>query len=102
VNLSSESSPAKSAQVLTGHLNTFLASMQAYYAGALGVAYINIMYAPMLEGLSEKELLQRAQELIFNGSQTAFSRGGQTIFLDFNIHSDSRYRKPCRVGPGGK
>jgi ribonucleoside-triphosphate reductase len=104
VNLSSESSPAKSAQVLTGHLNTFLASMQAYYAGALGVAYINIMYAPMLEGLSDRELLQRAQELIFNGSQNAFSRGGQTIFLDFNIHSGvPGYMKTVpAVGPGGR
>lgn len=104
VNLSSESSPAKSAQVLTGHLNTFLASMQAYYAGALGVAYINIMYAPLLEGLSDKELHQRAQELIFNGSQNAFARGGQTIFLDFNIHSGvPEYLKHVpAIGPGGK
>ena len=104
VNLSSESNPAKSAQVLTGHLNTFLASMQAYYAGALGLAYINIMYAPLLEGLSDKELHQRAQELIFNGSQNAFSRGGQTIFLDFNIHSGiPKYlQKVPAIGVGGK
>ncbi|MBP7462600.1 MAG: hypothetical protein KBA26_15050, partial [Candidatus Delongbacteria bacterium] len=104
VNLSSESSPAKSAQVLTGHLNTFLASMQAYYAGALGVAYINILYAPLLEGLSEKEIYQRAQELIFNGSQNAFSRGGQTIFLDFNIHSGvpGYLKKVPAIGPGGR
>jgi len=104
INLTSESSPAKSAQVLTGHLNTFLASMQAYYAGALGVAYINIMYAPMLEGLSEKEMYQRAQELIFNGSQNAFARGGQTIFLDFNIHAGvPAYMKNVpAIGPGGK
>ena len=103
VNLSSESSPAKSAQVLTGHLNTFLASMQAYYAGALGVAYINIMYAPLLEGLTDRELYQRAQELIFNGSQNAFARGGQTIFLDFNIHSGvpSYLKKVPAIGPGG-
>jgi len=104
VNLSSESNPAKSAQVLTGHLNTFLASMQAYYAGALGVAYINIMYAPLLEGLSEKEIYQRAQELIFNGSQNAFARGGQTIFLDFNIHSGvpEYMKKVPAIGPGGR
>ncbi len=37
--------------MLTGHLNTFLASMQANYAGALGIAYINILYAPFLEGM---------------------------------------------------
>lgn len=104
INLSSSSSPAKSAQVLTGHLNTFLASMQAYYAGALGVAYINILYAPLLEGLSEKELYQRAQELIFNGSQNAFARGGQTIFLDFNIHSGvpEYMKKVPAIGAGGK
>ncbi|MBN2417755.1 MAG: hypothetical protein JXL81_00080 [Deltaproteobacteria bacterium] len=104
VNLTSESSPAKSAQVLTGHLNTYLASMQAYYAGALGVAYINILYAPYLEGLTEKEMYQRAQELIYNGSQNAFSRGGQSIFLDFNIHAGvpEYLKKVPVIGPGGK
>lgn len=104
MNLSSESSPAKSAQVLTGHLNTFLASMQAYYAGALGVAYINIIYAPLLEELTEKQIEQRAQELIFNGSQNAFARGGQTIFLDFNIHSGvpGYLKNVPAIGPGGK
>jgi anaerobic ribonucleoside-triphosphate reductase len=104
VNLNAESRPAKSASVLTGHLNTFLGSMQANYAGALGLAYINIMYAPLLEDASDAECKQRAQELIFNGSQNAFSRGGQTIFLDFNIHSGiPKYlaRVPA-VGPGGR
>ena len=30
---------------------------------------------------------QRAQELIYASSQNAFSRGGQTLFIDFNIHT---------------
>jgi len=104
VNLNTESKPARSASVLTGHLNTFLASMQANYAGALGIAYINIMYAPFLEGMEMKELKQIAQELIFNGSQNAFSRGGQTLFLDFNIHTGvpSYMKTVPAVGPGGK
>ena len=104
VNLNTESKPARSASVLTGHLNTFLASMQSNYAGALGIAYINILYAPMLEGMNYKQLKQVAQELIFNGSQNAFSRGGQTLFLDFNIHAGvPSYLKPVpAVGPGGK
>ncbi len=104
INLNTESSPAKSASVLTGHLNTFLASMQANYAGALGIAYINILYAPLLEGMNAVELKQIAQELIFNGSQNAFSRGGQTLFLDFNIHSGvPNYMKSVpAIGPGGK
>ncbi len=103
-NLNTESKPARSASVLTGHLNTFLASMQSNYAGALGLAYLNILYAPYLEGLDAKHLKQVAQELIFNGSQNAFSRGGQTLFLDFNIHSGvpSYLKDVPAVGPGGR
>ena len=86
-NLDNTSKPAKSASVLTGHLNTFLASMQACYAGALGLGFVNIFYAPMLVGFSKKQLKQTAQELIFNMSQNAFSRGSQTIFSDLNLHS---------------
>jgi ribonucleoside-triphosphate reductase len=49
------------------------------------------------------ELKQVAQELIFNGAQNAFSRGGQTLFLDFNIHTGvPRYlRDVPAIGPGG-
>ena len=103
VNLNTESSPARSASVLTGHLNTFLASMQANYAGALGIAYINIFYAPYLATAAWEDYKQVAQELIFNGSQNAFSRGGQALFLDFNIHSGvPRYlRDVPAVCPGG-
>ncbi|MBN2566432.1 MAG: anaerobic ribonucleoside-triphosphate reductase, partial [Candidatus Eisenbacteria bacterium] len=103
-NLDTKSGPAKHARTLTGHLNTFLASMQAYYAGALGVGYINVFYAPFLEGMSEDEMRQEAQHLIFSGSQSAFSRGGQTLFLDFNVHTGvPKYLRGVRaIGPGGK
>jgi len=103
-NLNSASSPAKHAQTLTGHLNTFLASMQAYYAGALGLAHINIFYAPLLVGKTHEQLKQEAQYLIFSCSQNAFSRGGQTLFIDFNIHTGiPRYFENIpAIGPGGK
>ncbi len=103
-NLNNDSAPASSAHVLTGHLNTFVASMQANYAGALGLAYINIMFAPYLRGKSAKEIRQVAQGLIFGGAQNAFSRGGQTIFLDFNIHSGvpSYLKTVPAVGPCGR
>ncbi|MFW6161956.1 MAG: anaerobic ribonucleoside-triphosphate reductase [Planctomycetota bacterium] len=103
-NLDTSSAPAKHARTLTGHLNTFLASMQAYYAGALGVGYINILYAPYLEGMSYKQMQQEAQHLIFSGSQSAFSRGGQTLFLDFNIHTGvpGYLRDIPAIGPGGE
>lgn len=103
-NLDTTSAPAKHARTLTGHLNTFLASMQAYYAGALGVGYINIMYAPYIEGMSYERMKQEAQHLIFSCSQSAFSRGGQTLFLDFNVHTGiPKYmRDTPAIGPGGK
>lgn len=103
-NLDTSSAPAKHARTLTGHLNTFLASMQAYYAGALGVGYINVLYAPYVEGMNEREMRQEAQHLIFSGSQSAFSRGGQTLFLDFNVHTGvPRYLRDIpAIGPGGQ
>jgi len=103
-NLDTSSGPAKHARTLTGHLNTFLASMQAYYAGALGVGFINILYAPYVETMSDREMLQEAQHLIFSCSQSAFSRGGQTLFLDFNVHTGVPHfmRDVEAIGPGGK
>jgi ribonucleoside-triphosphate reductase len=103
-NLDTSSAPAKHARTLTGHLNTFLASMQAYYAGALGVGYINILYAPYVDHMSYDQMLQEAQHLIFSSSQNAFSRGGQTLFLDFNVHTGvPGYLKSVpAIGPGGQ
>lgn len=103
-NLDVISAPARHARTLTGHLNTFLASMQAYYAGALGIGYINIFYAPYLVGFSREQMLQEAQHLIFSLSQSAFSRGGQVLFLDANIHTGiPAYLKNIpAIGPGGK
>jgi ribonucleoside-triphosphate reductase len=78
--------------------------MQAYYAGALGVGYINIFYAPYVEDMSYDQMRQEAQHLIFSSSQNAFSRGGQTLFLDFNAHTGvPRYLKDVpSIGPGGE
>ncbi len=103
-NLDTQSAPAKHARTLTGHLNTFLASMQAYYAGALGVGYVNIMYAPYLEGMSDEQMRQEAQHLIFSASQNAFSRGGQSLFIDHNIHTGvpNYLKKIPAIGPSGK
>ena len=42
--------------------------------------------------------------LIFSCSQSAFSRGGQTLFLDFNVHTGvpSYMRDTEAIGPSGK
>lgn len=99
-NLNSTSKPAKTASVLTGHINTFLASMQSCYAGALGLGFVNVFYAPLLEGLTNKEIHQVAQELVFNASQNAFSRGSQSLHPTELIWTrrDGVYRN-VEIGP---
>ncbi|MEA3328916.1 MAG: anaerobic ribonucleoside-triphosphate reductase [Candidatus Omnitrophota bacterium] len=96
--------PAKHARTLTGHLNTFLASMQAYYAGALGISFLNIFYAPYLTDLDYEQIKQEAQYLIFSLSQSAFSRGGQVLFIDANIHLGipDYLKDVAAIGPEGK
>ncbi|RKY37273.1 MAG: anaerobic ribonucleoside-triphosphate reductase [Candidatus Omnitrophota bacterium] len=103
-NLFTASAPAKYARTLTGHLNTFLASLQAYYAGALGIGYVNIFYAPYVEDMDDHQMTQEAQYLIFSASQNAFSRGSQSLFIDFNIHTGvpNYLREVPAIGPGGK
>jgi len=154
-NLEAKSDPPNSAAVLNQHMQTFLASLQAHYAGALGFGFLNILYSSLLkrpvevvygkvngmeinlekrdleklveqrvfsleEGaenrfeqtgqkkelreVSQREYDQTAQNLIFAASQNAFSRGGQTLFIDFNIHTGvPQYLKNVpAVGPGGK
>ncbi len=103
-NLFTSSGPAKYARTLTGHLNTFMASLQAYYAGALGIGYVNILFAPYVENMSEKEMKQEAQYLIFSASQNAFSRGSQSLFIDFNVHTGvpNYMRNVPAIGPEGQ
>jgi len=154
-NLEAKSNPPNSAWVLNQHIQTFLASMQAHYAGALGFGFLNILYSPLLNRpvdvivgrfnrkeisiekrdykklieqnvfsenkeadnyfkieaekkelreISQKEYDQVAQNLIFAASQNAFSRGGQTLFIDFNVHTGvPHYLKNVpAIGPGGK
>ncbi len=43
----------------------------------------------ILKRYNKDELKQIAQNLVFGASQSAFSRGGQTLFIDFNIDLDT-------------
>jgi len=102
-NFDIKSKPAKHAQTLVGHLNTFLCSMSHFYAGALGVDFVNVYFAPYVDQMNKKEMRQLAQYLIFSLSQSAFSRGGQVLFTDFNVHISipDWMKKVQAVGPGG-
>jgi len=98
------SSPAQHAQTLVGHLNTFLCTIATYYAGALGVDFVNVYFAPYVDKLTKEQQKQIAQYLIFSLSQSSFSRGGQVLFTDFNLHISipDWLKKVEATGPGGK
>ena len=100
VNLGTVSSPAKTAEVLIGHLNTFLASMQAYWAGALGIGYVDAVMAPYVHNRSDGDTRQVAQAMVFNCAQNAFSRGGQSLHPTERIWiSDNGELSSVEIGP---
>lgn len=96
--------PAKHPEVLLAHLVKFAAALQSHFAGAIGWDAVNIFFAPYLEGMSDNEVKQLAQMLIFEFSQQAVARGGQAIFTDINLYWEipKHFVDVPAIGPGGK
>jgi ribonucleoside-triphosphate reductase (formate) len=96
--------PAKQPEVLLAHLIKFAAALQSNFAGAIGWDAVNIFFAPYVEGMSDHEVKQLAQMLVFEFSQQAVARGGQAIFSDINIYWEvpKHFENVNAVGPGGK
>ncbi len=95
--------PAKHAEVLLAHLVKFAAALQSHFAGAIGWDAINIFFAPYIEGMSDRDVRQLAQMLIFEFSQQAVARGGQAIFTDVNVYWEvpKHFVNVQAIGPGG-
>jgi len=100
----STSKPARRPEVLIAHLVKFSAALQGYLAGPIIWDSLNFGLAPFVEGMSDAELRQLAQHLIFEFSAPAVARGGQMmsckLHLDWNapIHLEGRRA----MGPGGQ
>ncbi|MFZ5775154.1 MAG: anaerobic ribonucleoside-triphosphate reductase [Thermodesulfobacteriota bacterium] len=96
--------PAKHAEVLLAHMVKFAAALQSHFAGAIGWDAVNLFYAPYLEELSDYEVKQLAQMLIYEFSQQAVARGGQAIFSDINIYWEvpKHFEDVPAIGPGGE
>jgi anaerobic ribonucleoside-triphosphate reductase len=99
----SKSKPAKSASVLVNHMLTFSATIQNQFAGAVGFDAVNVFFAPYFVNKTYKQMKQVAQELFFGFSQSAFSRGGQSLFSDLNFYLTvpPQYVDSKAIGPGG-
>lgn len=103
-NASAVAKPAKHAEVLLAHMVKFSAALQGHFAGAIGWDAVNLFFAPYLRGLSDREIEQLAQMLIFEFSQQAVARGGQAIFSDINIYWEvpKHFEDVPAIGPGGE
>ncbi len=103
-NALSIAKPAKHAEVLLAQMVKFSAALQGVFAGAIGWDAVNIFFAPFLVGMSDDEIHQIAQMMIYEYSQQAVARGGQAIFSDINIYWEipKHFEKVPAMGPGGQ
>jgi len=102
-NSLSNAKPAKHPEVLLAHMVKFAAALQSHFAGAIGWDAVNLFFAPYLVGMTDREIHQLAQMLIFEFSQQAVARGGQAIFSDINIYWEvpKHFEDIPAIGPGG-
>jgi ribonucleoside-triphosphate reductase len=100
----SNAKPAKHPEVLILQLIKFSAALQGTFAGAIGWDAVNLFFAPYLTKVKDdSEMKQLAQMLIFEFTQQAVARGGQSIFSDLNIYWEipKHFEDVPAIGPGG-
>ncbi|MGQ9745376.1 MAG: anaerobic ribonucleoside-triphosphate reductase [Dissulfurimicrobium sp.] len=103
-NSLANAAPARHPEVLLAHMVKFSAALQCHFAGAIGWDAVNLFFAPYIEGLTDREVEQLAQMLVFEYSQQAVARGGQAIFSDINIYWEvpRHFEAVQAIGPGGE
>ncbi|KKK64575.1 hypothetical protein LCGC14_2982810, partial [marine sediment metagenome] len=80
----SKSGPAGSLRVAVIHLAKWLGIIQGEFSGGLGYDYITTFLAPYTRGVSEREIEQSMQCLIFETNQIFAARGGQVPFTSIS------------------
>ncbi|MGQ9707273.1 MAG: anaerobic ribonucleoside-triphosphate reductase [bacterium] len=103
-NALSMAKPARHPETLLAHMVKFSAALQGHFAGAIGWDAVNIFFAPFLVGMSDREIHQLAQMLVFEYSQQNVARGGQAIFSDINLYWEipNHFASVEAIGPGGE
>ncbi len=95
--------PARHAEVLLAHMVRFSAVLQGHFGGLISWNMVNISFAPYISGLSDREVEQFAQMLIYEFSQLTSTRGGQALFTDIHLYWHLPQGVACMpaIGPGG-
>jgi ribonucleoside-triphosphate reductase (formate) len=96
--------PAKHPEVLLAHMVRFSTLLQGHFAAMVAWDGINLSFAPYLSGMSDREIRQFAQMLVYEFSQLTAGRGGQAMFTDIHLYWDipPHFRELKVIGPGGK
>jgi ribonucleoside-triphosphate reductase len=96
--------PAKYAEVLLAHMVRFSAVLQGHFASTIGWDAVNISFAPYLASMTDKEVKQFAQMLVYEFSQLSATRGGQALYTDIHIYYEmpSYWANLPAIGAGGK
>jgi ribonucleoside-triphosphate reductase len=96
--------PAKHAEVLLAHMVRFSAILQGHFTGTISWDALNISFAPYLCYMTDKEVLQFAQMLIYEFSQLSATRGGQALYTDIHLYYEipSHWAGLPAIGAGGK
>ena len=96
--------PAKYAEVLLMHMVRFSAVLQGHFASTIGWDAVNISFAPYLTSMTDKEVKQFAQMLIYEFSQLSATRGGQALYTDIHVYYEmpSHWANLPAIGAEGK
>ena len=100
----SKSAPAGSLRVAVTHLAKWLGIIQGEFSGGQGYDYITTFLAPFARRISEREIEQSMQCLIFETNQIFAARGGQVPFTSISCTPtvpDGLLDIPA-IGPHGK
>jgi ribonucleoside-triphosphate reductase (formate) len=79
-----KSGPAGSLRVAVTHLAKWLGIIQGEFSGGQGYDYITTFLAPFARGLSDREIEQSMQCLIYETNQIFAARGGQVPFTSIS------------------
>jgi ribonucleoside-triphosphate reductase len=95
--------PARHAEVLLAHMVRFSAVLQGHFTGTISWDALNISFAPYLSKMTDKDVLQFAQMLIYEFSQLSATRGGQALYTDIHLYCEvpEHWARLSAIGPAG-
>lgn len=96
--------PAAHIDALLDHMLRFSMALRARFSGAIGWDAVNMYLAPYLVGMSDAQIRQYAQKLIYQFNQTTAPIGAQPIFSDINVYWEipPHFEETPAIGPRGE